>query len=175
MIFLPGDRTHWPRTTVPCVENCSTDPCWILPGCVLVANALFIFWTWGETGAAACFVQLAQVRNVLLPLHQYTPFQLLQPKVMEQVTSLENQCLRCHLYLTMLYLYVSQRCTSGEGSSLSGSSLRGLVRSLLPNTERRSLAMIACWSTEQWFSMERIMGYGDACRKTNKKIKKIFC
>lgn len=60
--------------------------------------------------------------------------------------------------------------TSGEGRSFCGWPLRGLVSSLLPRMARRCLAMTACCSTEQWFSKDRIRGYGDAwgeeCRKT---------
>lgn len=54
--------------------------------------------------------------------------------------------------------------TSGDGSSFKGWSLRGLVSSLLPKMVRRCLAMTACCSTEQWFSIDRIRGYGEACR-----------
>lgn len=54
--------------------------------------------------------------------------------------------------------------TSGEGRSFSGWSLRGLVSSLWPRMVRRCLAMTACCSTEQWFSKDRIRGYGEAYR-----------
>lgn len=60
-------------------------------------------------------------------------------------------------------------CTSGEGRSFSGWALRGLVSSLLPRMVRRCLAMTACCSTEQWFSKDRIRGYGDACGKTHRE------
>lgn len=58
-----------------------------------------------------------------------------------------------------------ERRTSGEGRSCSGWELRGLVRSLLPRMVQRCVAMTACCSTEQWFSRDRIRGYGDTCRK----------
>lgn len=43
------------------------------------------------------------------------------------------------------------------------------MSSLLPRMVRRCLAITACCSTEQWFSKDRIKGYGDACREKHKK------
>lgn len=54
-------------------------------------------------------------------------------------------------------------CTSGEGRLSHWWLLRGLVSNLSPRIERSCWAMTACCSTEQWFSRDRIRGYGEAC------------
>lgn len=53
--------------------------------------------------------------------------------------------------------------TSGEGRLSYLWLLRGLVSSLSPRIEHSCWAMTACCSTEQWFSRDRIRGYGEAC------------
>lgn len=59
---------------------------------------------------------------------------------------------------------VSLCSTSGEGRLSESWSLRGFASSLSPRMERSCLAIMVCCSTEQWFSRERIRGYGEAWR-----------
>lgn len=54
--------------------------------------------------------------------------------------------------------------TSGDGSSSGFWESKAFVTSMSPRMLRRWWAMTACCSSPQWFSRDRITGYGDNCR-----------
>lgn len=53
--------------------------------------------------------------------------------------------------------------TSGDGSSSGFWESSACVTSMSPRMVRRWRAMAACCSSPQWFSRDRMTGYGDSC------------
>ena len=74
-------------------------------------------------------------------------------------SSFENEPFGSFLFL-MIILFLSW---FGEGRTISPSSY-GLFTRKSPRISWKSAAILRCWDNEQWFSMERISGYGEVTK-----------
>lgn len=70
-------------------------------------------------------------------------------------------CPLMHMHVMFLLLNAWTRLTSGPGSVVGMYFPKGWVSRALPKMEVKYRAMVFCCSMVQWFSKDKITGYGE--------------